>query len=144
MKKYKAVKEAPISVKGDSTGFAPIQVRSSTVLINTQNLAFLIGENFLFNLFSFKHKVSKTKIDNTIATTPPNFDGIDRKIAYANKKYHSGWICGGVVVILALLKFSTSPNMLGDMHTNLNIKNPIIIRGIESFTKKYGKNFILS
>jgi hypothetical protein len=30
------------------------------------------------------------KIDNTNAITPPNLLGIDRKIAYANKKYHSG------------------------------------------------------
>ena len=32
----------------------------------------------------------KIKIDINNAITPPNLLGIDRKIAYANKKYHSG------------------------------------------------------
>ena len=27
------------------------------------------------------------------AITPPSLFGIDRRIAYANRKYHSGWIC---------------------------------------------------
>ena len=30
--------------------------------------------------------------DNPKASTPPSFLGIERRIAYANKKYHSGWI----------------------------------------------------
>jgi len=29
-------------------------------------------------------------IDATSANTPPNLLGIDRRIAYANRKYHSG------------------------------------------------------
>ena len=28
---------------------------------------------------------------------PPNLFGIDRKIEYANKKYHSGCMCVGVI-----------------------------------------------
>lgn len=35
-------------------------------------------------------------MDKTRATTPPNLLGIERRIAYANRKYHSGLICGGV------------------------------------------------
>jgi hypothetical protein len=31
-------------------------------------------------------------MDDNSAITPPNLLGIDRRIAYANKKYHSGWI----------------------------------------------------
>ncbi|CRH27331.1 Uncharacterised protein [Chlamydia trachomatis] len=31
------------------------------------------------------------------ARTPPSLLGIDRKIAYANRKYHSGLICAGVL-----------------------------------------------
>jgi hypothetical protein len=50
---------------------------------------------------------------NAKATTPPNLLGIDRKIAYANKKYHSGWICTGVTKGLAGIKFSGSPNIHG-------------------------------
>lgn len=36
------------------------------------------------------------RIESIRANTPPNLFGIDRKIAYANKKYHSGLMCGGV------------------------------------------------
>ena len=34
----------------------------------------------------------RIKIDETRARTPPSLLGIDRRIAYANKKYHSGLI----------------------------------------------------
>jgi len=44
----------------------------------------------LFKDLFFIVNKPKTRIEAAIATTPPNFDGIDRKIAYANKKYHSG------------------------------------------------------
>ena len=32
----------------------------------------------------------KTATDKTKARTPPSLLGIERKMAYANKKYHSG------------------------------------------------------
>jgi len=83
-------------------------------------------------------------MEAAIATTPPSFDGIDRKIAYANRKYHSGWMCAGVVVILAVLKFSTSPSILGLIEIKPNTPNTTSIVGMVSFTIKYGKNFILS
>jgi len=35
-------------------------------------------------------KENKIAIDITKAITPPSLFGIERKIAYANKKYHSG------------------------------------------------------
>jgi hypothetical protein len=35
-------------------------------------------------------------MDNTRAMTPPRLLGMDHKIAYANRKYHSGLMCGGV------------------------------------------------
>jgi hypothetical protein len=37
-----------------------------------------------------KGQIIKIIIDIAKATTPPNLLGIDRKIAYAIKKYHSG------------------------------------------------------
>lgn len=40
-------------------------------------------------------------MENTSARTPPNLFGIDRRIAYANRKYHSGLIWGGVLSGLA-------------------------------------------
>ena len=70
-------------------------------------------------------------MDRSNAKTPPSLFGIDRKIAYANKKYHSGWIWGGVLKGLALLKFSGSPNINGFIIVNIIKKkkkrlNPII------------------
>jgi len=47
------------------------------------------------------------------ASTPPSFEGIDRRITYANRKYHSGWICSGATIGFAGEKFSTSPNIFG-------------------------------
>lgn len=42
----------------------------------------------------------------------------------------------GVVVILAVLKFSTSPNRLGFMAIKILILSKIITKGVVSFTKK--------
>lgn len=44
---------------------------------------------------------AKIRIDRTRASTPPSLFGIDRRMAYANKKYHSGLMCGGVFSGLA-------------------------------------------
>jgi len=37
-----------------------------------------------------KGNTNKTNNDANKAITPNNLSGIDRRIAYANKKYHSG------------------------------------------------------
>lgn len=52
-------------------------------------------------------------IDIANAITPPNLFGMDRKIAYAIKKYHSGWMWTGVTKGFAGIKFSGSPNVQG-------------------------------
>lgn len=39
----------------------------------------------------------RIRIESTRARTPPSLLGIDRRIAYANRKYHSGLIWGGVL-----------------------------------------------
>lgn len=51
--------------------------------------------------------------DKTNATTPPSLFGMDRKMAYAKRKYHSGWIWGGVTMGLAGVKFSGSVRRFG-------------------------------
>lgn len=38
----------------------------------------------------------RIRIDIARARTPPNLLGMDRRIAYANRKYHSGLMWGGV------------------------------------------------
>ena len=55
----------------------------------------------------------RTRIENRRANTPPSLLGIERRIAYANRKYHSGLMCGGVTRGLATVKLSGSPNKLG-------------------------------
>ena len=70
----------PMSSNGLSTGFAPIQVRITTVDVNIQNFAFLDVLNFvvLFLFFIFRAKI---RIEAIRARTPPSFDGMDRRIA---------------------------------------------------------------
>jgi len=48
-----------------------------------------------------------------MAITPPNLLGIERRIAYAHRKYHSGLICAGVTSGFAGKKLSGSPNIAG-------------------------------
>jgi len=40
--------------------------------------------------------INKTSKDANNAITPNSLSGIDLNIAYAKRKYHSGWICAGV------------------------------------------------
>ena len=47
----------------------------------------------------------RNKTEKIRARTPPSLLGIDRRIAYANRKYHSGllrgcieWVCWGMVI----------------------------------------------
>jgi hypothetical protein len=56
-----------------------------------QNFALLFGlnlEDLIFLVFIGNVKIIKIAITN--ANTPPNLFGIERRIAYANRKYHSG------------------------------------------------------
>lgn len=91
---------------------APIQVKITMTLVRIQNFAFVCILNFVEGFFVFIITV-KIRIDITRAKTPPSFDGIDRKITYANRKYHSGWMCIGATRGFAGEKFSTSPNRFG-------------------------------
>lgn len=45
--------------------------------------------------------IIKIRIERTRASTPPSLFGIDRRMAYANRKYHSGLMWGGVLSGLA-------------------------------------------
>lgn len=60
---------------------APIHVNKQTKAAHTQNTSFFTGENFLLRLFFFIVSVSSTKIEPAIATTPPSFEGMARRIA---------------------------------------------------------------
>jgi hypothetical protein len=47
------------------------------------------------------------------ANTPPNLFGMDRRIAYTHRKYHSGLMCTGVTKGFANRKFSGSVKIFG-------------------------------
>lgn len=135
----------PTSSNGFSTGHAPIYVKIRNSLENTQKKYFLIGKNFFDVFFTFiiVRRVSDI-IDMPRANTPPSLFGMERRIAYANRKYHSGWICGGVFSGLAGLKFSGSPPFSG-FNVDTIIKVATITNKVTiSFIEKYGWNIILS
>jgi len=70
---------------------APIQVSIKKVLKNNQQVSLFSGENFLDLIVNFKlERIRIIKIDIINAITPPSFLGIERRMAYANRKYHSG------------------------------------------------------
>jgi len=70
---------------------APIQVKIKNAEKNVYSLSFILGENFLRGEVGvFRRSEYKIKILIKRAKTPPNLLGIERRIAYANKKYHSG------------------------------------------------------
>lgn len=88
--------------------------------------------------------MKRIRIDATKATTPPNLLGIDRKIAYANKKYHSGLIWAGVDIGLAGIKLSGSPKRYGVCILKTIKKIKARIKPTRSLTEKYGWKGILS
>ncbi len=49
-------------------------------LTSLQIFIFFVGLNFVFFVFLFT-KIAMMAIDDTRATTPPSFEGIDRRIA---------------------------------------------------------------
>jgi len=61
-------------------------------------MKFGLGVNELDFTWCFIHlRVYKIMIDDKTAMIPPSLLGIDRRIACANRKYHSDWIWMGVI-----------------------------------------------
>lgn len=81
---------------------------------------------------------NKMATDITKAMTPPSLFGIDRRIAYANKKYHSGWMCTGVTRGLAGIKLSGSPSEYGFRSVRRIRAASIIMNPTRSLNEKYG------
>ena len=95
--KYKTEEIWPRIIKGSSTGCLPIHVRIINTEISIQKKDWEAGRKVLAWLLEVWRigTINNTKIEASKAKTPPNFFGIERRIAYANKKYHSGWMKGG-------------------------------------------------
>jgi len=53
-------------------------------------------------------RVARMRIERSMAITPPSLRGTERKMQYANRKYHSGTMCGGVTIGLAGMRFTGS------------------------------------
>lgn len=82
----------PMIMNGSSTGIPPIQVRIRTSATRTQNRSWERGRKVspcCFEMCSIGTIIS-TKMENNSARTPPSLLGIDRRMAYAKRKYHSG------------------------------------------------------
>lgn len=60
-----------------------------------------------------KGKMNRIRRAVNRAITPPNLFGIDRRMAYTHKKYHSGLIWIGVTNGLDIIKFSGSVSKVG-------------------------------
>ena len=82
--------------------------------------------------------MNRIAIDIARAITPPSLFGIDRRIAYVNGKYHSGWMCTGVTSGLAGVKLSGSLRMYGSFRVNTVNTIMVIVNPKMSFTVKYG------
>jgi len=61
--------------------------------------------------------IKRIKMAANKAITPPNLFGIDRRMAYIHRKYHSGLMWIGVTRGFAIRKFSGSVNRLGSNKT---------------------------
>ena len=62
---------------------------------------------------------ARIRIAENMARTPPSLFGMDRRIVYAQRKYHSGLMWSGVERGLAGIKFSGSENRYGNHSTTL-------------------------
>lgn len=117
-------------MKGYSTGIPPIQVKINTSATKTQNRSCERGRKVSPRCLEMcsRGTIINTRIENSNARTPPSLLGMDRRIAYANRKYHSGLIWGGVTRGFAGVKFSGSPKRLGE-------KRARVVRAVSSMVK---------
>ena len=91
-RKYMIDASCPMMMYGCSTGFPPIHVSVSRSATKIQNRHWLSGRNIMLRCLDVCSKGMRIRIrmEKTRARTPPSLLGIDRRIAYANRKYHSG------------------------------------------------------
>lgn len=131
---------------GCSTGIPPIQVRIIISAISDQNKNCVMGRNIVprcLDVCRIGTTIS-TRMDPNKAKTPPSLLGIERRMAYANKKYHSGLMCGGVTRGFAGVKLSGSPSKLGANNARQERASRATANPRRSLYEKYGWNGILS
>lgn len=103
-------------MNGCSTGWLPTQVRIRRLATRAQKRICEMGRNVIErSLEVWRRGIrNRTSTEAARARTPPSLFGIDRRMAYANRKYHSGLMWGGVARGFAGVKFSGSPSRLGE------------------------------
>lgn len=81
-------------INGCSTGCLPIHVSIIKVDTRVQKIIWDSGRKVEACFHDVWHIgiISQINMAAIKAITPPNFLGIERSIAYANRKYHSGWM----------------------------------------------------
>ena len=91
-RKYMIDASCPMMMYGCSTGCPPIHVSVSRSATKIQNRHWLSGRIIMLRCLDVCSKGMRIRIrmEKTRARTPPSLLGIDRRIAYANRKYHSG------------------------------------------------------
>jgi len=81
-KKNNTLVTCPVISYGGSTGFAPIQVRIRRVLTSIHVIIIFTGFSFFGFFFVFLFiGIINLNTEASRATTPPSFEGIERKIA---------------------------------------------------------------
>ena len=79
---------------------------------------------------------NRIAIDIARAITTPNLFGIDPRIAYAYRKYHSGWMCTGVTIWFGGVKLSGSVRKYGSFRVSIVTGKLVIVKRLR--TKKPG------
>lgn len=136
----------PSSMVGYRTGCPPTHVRMKMFEIKIQNIICEVGRKAIVRCFDkwVVGRIARIVIEAIKASVPPSLLGIDRRMVYANRKYHSGLMCAGVVRGEAWRKFSDSIKRFGI--SRVTIVNSISIIAIprRSLKEKYGWNGIIS
>ena len=109
--KQKKVQQRATKLNGSSAGQLPNQVRRKKLETKDQNTKREMGEKLKPLNKRRELEIVKTKrkrTENNRARTPPSLFGIERRMAQAKRKYHSGWMWVGVTRGFAGMKFSAS------------------------------------
>lgn len=79
-------------IKGCSTGWLPTHVRINRLAARVQNRSWEAGRKVIARCLDLCRSGLRNRISTEAARarTPPSLLGIERRIAYANRKYHSG------------------------------------------------------
>lgn len=144
--KYRTEAIWPMIINGCSTGIPPIQVRMITSAIRSQKRNCVSGRKVKLRCLDVCRIGTsiRTRIEARRARTPPSLLGMDRRMAYANRKYHSGLMWGGVTMGFAGVKLSGSPRRLGENNAKEIRAISRAAKPRRSLYEKYGWKEILS